>query len=365
MGVFSEQEYLRYTRQLQLPGLGSSGQQKLKTASVLVVGCGGLGAPVSLYLAGAGVGKLTLIDGDRVDLGNLHRQVIYTEADVGQPKVQASAARLRALNSDIQIEAIDASLQADNVDALVASCDLVLDCSDNVATRLLLNRICITHNRPWLFASVYQYSGQCALFLPGNACYQCLYREPPTTAIDCNSAGVLGVLPGLLGTLQANEALRFLSGLETSSAGHLLLVESQDMQVQRLRLNQHHDCPACAADQPALALSPEPLPASSSDAEIADFEAALRDESTHIIDVRSSEERLAFDLGGEHLPLDQLAESTLQALCPDRDATLLFYCQSGARSAQACELARSLGYRSCSLSGGIASELQRRAERKR
>ena len=362
MGNFSEQEYLRYTRHLQLPGLGNAGQQTLKTARVLVVGCGGLGAPVSLYLAGAGIGHITLVDGDTVALSNLHRQVIYTEADVGQSKALASAARLRALNSDVNIEAIANPLTDSNVDALVSNSDLVLDCTDNVSARLLLNQSCIRHRKPWLFASVYQYSGQCALFLPGQACYQCLYPEPPTTAIDCNSAGVLGVVPGLLGTLQASEAQRFLCGLETSSAGHLLLVESQDMQVQRLRLNRRDDCPACTPGKPALDIPAAAACANPVDNEIDGIDAALADPGTRVIDVRSDAERAAFNFGGDHLPLDQLSAASLGALGLPSSARLLFYCQSGVRSARARDTAQALGYRCFSLRGGIAGELQRRAQ---
>ena len=364
MAYFSEQEYLRYTRQLQLPGLGSAGQRALKSARVLIVGCGGLGAPVSLYLAGAGVGKLTLVDGDAVDLSNLHRQIIFTEADVGQPKALVAANRLRGMNSDIDIDAICEPLHAGNARTLVEQSDLVLDCTDSVAARYLINENCIATTRPWLFASVHQYSGQCALFLPGKACYRCLYPEAPSTAVDCNAAGVLGALPGLLGTLQANEALRYLCGMETSSAGHLLLVESADMQVQRLQLGQRDNCPACSQpDKPGPL--PIEIPLAANLAHQADeLKPAVLDADTVLIDVRSHEERAAFHMGGEHLPLDELDHDRLESLASSSQGTpptLLFYCQSGPRSERACAIAAACGYSARSIPGGIAAELQRRA----
>ena len=210
MSLFTAKEYRRYVRHIQLPQVGVNGQLKLKQAHVVIVGCGGLGAPVSLYLAAAGIGKITLIDGDAVELSNLQRQITFSEQAIGLNKAQQTAERIRAINSDISIIAIDQHLDSGNADAIIQDGDLILDCSDNFSTRHLINRTCKRLAQPWIYASVFQFSGQCAVFSPYKHCYQCIYPRQPEQAIDCNSNGVLGTLPGFVGTLQANQAINYL-----------------------------------------------------------------------------------------------------------------------------------------------------------
>lgn len=354
---FSAREWLRYARQVQLPEVGADGQQRLRDARVLVVGAGGLGAPAALYLAGAGVGRLILVDGDTAALSNLHRQVLFTESDVGTDKAQAAARQLGARNADIQVTAVAAPLTAGNVDALVAETDLVLDCTDQLAVRYLLNAACRRHTKPWLFAAVDRFAGQLALFDPDGACFQCLYPHHPEGLLDCAAAGVLGVVPGMLGLLQAGEALKLLLGLPTPSRGHLLLWDALGLELRRLRLRRDPDCPCCNTEGRA-----EPPPARGCAVPGADWElpppsfaAALERGDGALVDVRSTTEFAAFNLGGVNIPLDELsAEDPRLGKRP-----LLLVCQSGVRSRRAAERLRAAGCEAVfSLRGGILGWLE-------
>lgn len=357
---FSAREWLRYARQVQLPEVGPAGQRRLRDARVLIVGAGGLGAPAALYLAGAGVGRLTLVDGDAVALSNLHRQVLYAEADLGAGKATAAARQLRARNADIQVSAIAAPLSAANVDALVADADLVLDCTDRMAVRYLINAACRRHARPWLFAAVERFAGQLALFVPDGACFQCLYPHQPQGLQDCAAAGVLGVVPGLLGLLQAGEALKFLLGLETPSRNHLLLWDALGLELRRLRLRRDPDCPCCASDG-AAAPPPEPACATAEVVEleltVAGFAAARARGDAVLVDVRSPAEYAAFNLGGCNIPLDELHADDARL----GGAPVLFLCQTGVRSRRAAEQLRAAGHTAAfSLRGGILGWLEER-----
>jgi adenylyltransferase/sulfurtransferase len=365
MTEFSHQEYLRYTRHIQLSSIGVNGQSKLKKSHVLIVGCGGLGAPVSLYLAAAGVGCITLIDGDVVELSNLQRQITFSENDIGKSKAECTQQRLQSLNSDIHITAINQPLSPDNAEALIKAADLVLDCTDNFATRYLVNDLCKLNNTAWIYASVYQSSGQCALFTPDQSCFRCLFPNPPLDALDCNSAGVLGVLPGLLGTLQATEALKVLAGTPSAISNTLLLVEADDMHFQKMALQQDKNCDCCNNDSFAF----DPLSSHyqiqdvSSDVYMysiaaADFKEWSKRDDVLLIDVRDKNENAAFNLGGEHIPLHQLSSSTSASLesiaSLDKNKTIILYCQSGVRSQQACQLLRDQNIEAFSVAGGIA-----------
>lgn len=360
---FSGREVLRYSRHLQLPQVGTSGQLRLRAAHALVIGCGGLGAPVAQYLAAAGVGRLTLVDGDVVELSNLQRQVTFSEQDIGLSKSGQTQKRLKGLNSDIDVVAVSEHLNLDNAEALFSSADIVLDCTDNFAARYLINDVCKLRQLPWIFASIHQFSGQMAFFEPDGPCFRCLFPEPPQNVENCSAAGVLGVLPGILGTLQAAEALKYLLGLPLSLAGKLMMVEITDMQFQSFSLTQSNDCIACAgqdgldpqsefynahcADNTAIAATTE-LSAAHFLKAIADDPNAL------LIDVRNPDEHSAFNLGGTNVPLDQLT-----AWFEDTNSKkqLLFYCQIGARSARACELATKYGHTAKNLRGGINAYL--------
>lgn len=365
MTEFSSQEYLRYTRHIQLSSIGVNGQCKLKNAHVLIVGCGGLGAPVSLYLAAAGVGRITLIDGDVVELSNLQRQITFSENDIGKSKAECTQQRLQSLNSDILVTAINQPFSTGNAEALIKAADLVLDCTDNFATRYLINDLCKLNNTAWIYASVYQSSGQCALFTPNQSCFRCLFPSPPQDALDCNSAGVLGVLPGLLGTLQATEALKILAGTASAISNTLLMVETDEMHFQKIALQQDKNCSCC--NKKSFTFNPlsthyqmqcaaEDSPMHSIAA--ADFKEWSKRDDVLLIDVRDKIENDAFNLGGEHIPLHRLSSSIPASLAStatfDKKKTIILYCQSGVRSQQACQLLRDQNINAFSVVGGIA-----------
>ena len=234
--TFTASEWLRYTRHIQLPQLGAEGQARLKQSHVLIVGCGGLGSPVSLYLAAAGVGHITLIDGDTVDITNLQRQILFGTEQVGENKAESGKQRLQDLNPDIDVSTVTSHLTPENAEDLITAADLVIDCTDNFSVRYLINDLCVENKKPWLFAAIHQFKGQCALFLPEEACFRCLFPEVSADVEDCNTAGVLGVLPGILGTFQATEAIQYLAGLPTPLKNNLLLVDALDFNFQKIKI---------------------------------------------------------------------------------------------------------------------------------
>ena len=359
MTYFNSQEFSRYTRHIQLGDIGVEGQRKLKSARVLIVGCGGLGAPVSLYLAAAGVGQLTLVDGDHVELSNLQRQVIFTEADIGLSKAICAQTRLKALNGHIEVNAVSERLSVDNAERLIQAADLVIDCTDNFATRYLINDVCKVHGKTWIYASVYQFSGQCALFTSEQTCFRCLFPKPPSNAPDCNSHGVLGVLPGLLGTIQATEAIKYLTGIASGIANTLLLVEADTMQMQKIQLRPDEDCPCCdnnfsfnsalADYQPACHTVRNEHDKYSLAAQ--EFNQHQRSKEVVLLDVRDKNEHDAFNLGGLHVPLNEL-EQRLDELPSNQK--IIVYCQSGVRSTAAVQLLRQANLDVMSVNGGIA-----------
>lgn len=365
MSHFSAEEWQRYQRHIQLPSLGVNGQLCLKQAHVVIVGIGGLGCPVVQYLGAAGVGRITLVDGDTISRSNLHRQVLFGEADIGQYKAHVAASRVRSNNSSITVDAITQNLQPENALPLIEKADLVLDCSDNFAVRYLINDICVNTATPWLFASVVQMSGQAALFVPGKACFRCLFPEPPEGVADCNSAGVLGTLPGIVGLLQANEGIKLLTGQECPLQSHLMLIEGLDLQFRPIRLKQSASCPcgsgnidlAAMANDYIVACSNSAATAASLDSE--KFAEARDSTGIILIDVRSALEYEGFNLGGINLPLSEDFVRAVEAEAIDRETPCLLYCQSGKRSEKAAEQLRIAGYRNVKhLAGGISSWLE-------
>lgn len=240
----------RYRRQINLPEVGESGQRRLAESRVLVVGAGGLGCPAALYLAAAGVGTLGLVDDDHVERSNLHRQVLHTEADVGLPKVHSAQSALRARNPDIHVVAHHRRLDGDSAAALVADYDIILDGSDNFATRYRLNDACVAAAKPLIHAAIHRFEGQVTVIDPagGGPCYRCLFPEPPPAELapSCSEAGVLGVLPGQLGLIEATEALKLILGIGEPLRGTLLCVDTLTNSYRSLRVAPRADCPVCA-----------------------------------------------------------------------------------------------------------------------
>ncbi|HZI30105.1 MAG TPA: molybdopterin-synthase adenylyltransferase MoeB [Gemmatimonadaceae bacterium] len=350
-------ELARYGRHLTLPEFGLEGQQRLKAARVAVVGLGGLGSPAALYLAAAGIGTMGLIDGDRVDLTNLQRQVLYDDADVGSPKVDVASRRLARMNPDVQIRSFATRLDSGNALEILQDFDIVLDGSDNFPTRYLVNDATVLLGIPSVHGSVLRFEGRISLFGTENGpCYRCLYPEPPPPGVvqDCQDAGVLGVMPGLIGVLQATEVIKTICRLGESLAGRLLIVDGLGLRFRTFSIAKNPACPACSTralraliDYEAFCGTGTRVPAVSPSGALQHL---TRD--TQVLDVR---ERWEFEIGhlpGARLvPLAQL-ENHLATLDPGRD--ILVYCHHGSRSAAAVTRLQAAGFTRVShLEGGI------------
>lgn len=360
--LFSGEEWLRYSRHLLQGRIGAAGQTRLRRAAVVVVGLGGLGSPVAQYLTAAGVGRLVLIDGDRVDLSNLQRQPLYTLEDVGESKAQAARRRLTALNPHIAVEAHSQWLDEDHARALAAA-DLVMDCTDRIDARYRINHLCLRGGTPWCYAAVADFSAQLALFradrAPEAACYGCLFPEPaPSGGGDCNANGILGAVPGVAGALQALVALKFLLGLETGCDNRLLQWDLLTLGRRGFELAPAPDCRHCRGAAP-----PGELATCTSPGEVPLLPAReFRHWRYAIWDLRSEAERSGFHLGGQHRPFDESDfHRRLRAL--PRDEPLLLYCETGGRSGRAASLARELGWTGVrSLDGGVQAVLEAERE---
>lgn len=263
----SAQDTERYDRHLRLPEIGLAGQRRLLASKVLLVGAGGLGSPAGLYLAAAGIGTLSLVDDDHVERSNLQRQVLHGDDDIGRPKVRSAAARLQTLNPGVRVHAIEQRLLAENACELLAGHDLVIDGADNFATRYLVNAACVQLGIPWVYGAVERFRGQVSVFVPGQGpCYRCLFPEPPPAefAPNCSEAGVLGVLPGVIGLLQATEAIKQLLGLGQTLQGTLLNYDALRMRFDRIGLERDPACPGCADGLDLLARMPAGIAAACS-----------------------------------------------------------------------------------------------------
>ncbi len=370
------QELERYGRHLVIPQVGPDGQRRLKAARVLLVGAGGLGSPAALYLAAAGVGRLTIVDHDTVDRSNLQRQLLHGEADVGRLKVESARDRLRDVNPHVAVDVHATRLTAANALDVVRGHDLVLDGSDNFATRYLVNDACVLAGVPNVYASVQRFEGQASVFAaPGGPCYRCLFPEPPPPDLvpNCAEAGVLGVLPGLLGTIQATEALKLLLGVGEPLVGRLLLVDALAMRLRTIAIPRDPNCPACGTrelralvDYDAWCAGPGRAAATGAPAEAAPAEAPVEEIAPAklaaglaagaplvLLDVREPNEWAAARIPGARLvPLGTL-DAALATLDPRADVVV--HCQSGVRSALAARRLRAAGFtRVRSLTGGIA-----------
>jgi adenylyltransferase/sulfurtransferase len=249
----SEEQQERYSRHIVLGELGPAGQRKLLGSSVLVLGVGGLGSPVAMYLAAAGVGRLGLLDGDRIDLSNLQRQVIHPDAARGRPKAEVAAERARELNPDVEVVAHTLTLGRENALEILGAYDLIVDGTDNFQTRYLANDAAYLLGRPLVHGSIFRFEGQVSDFVPGSGCYRCLYPEPPPPGMvpSCRQAGVLAALPGVIGTIQAVEAIKLLTGLGRPLVGRLLLHDTLAMSFREMRLRRNHACVLCG-DHPTV-----------------------------------------------------------------------------------------------------------------
>lgn len=357
--MLSETERIRYARHLVLPEIGEVGQEKLKRASALVVGAGGLGSPVAMYLAAAGVGRIGLVDFDRVDVTNLHRQVLYGTSDVNRPKLEAAAERLRDMNREIAIERHDVALSSGNAMDILGGYDVVIDGTDNFPTRYLVNDACVFLGKPNVYGSIFRFEGQVSVFFAREGpCYRCLYPEPPPPDFvpSCAEGGVLGVLPGVIGTIQATEAIKLLAGIGEPLIGRLMLFDALRMSFRQLRLKKNEQCAVCGAHPTVTQLIDyEGFCNPALPSEVAEIPAAAL-----VIDVREPHEWSAGHIdGARHIPMRTIPEQ-LDSIPRDRDVVV--YCQHGQRSAHVLEFLHSEGFhRARHLKGGYVAWLRSRS----
>jgi len=358
-------EMVRYSRHLLLPEVGVEGQRRLKAARVLLVGAGGLGSPAALYLAAAGVGTLGIVDFDVVDLSNLHRQLLHGTSDVGRSKLASAIDRLRDVNPHVVVEPHEIRLTSENALALIARYDLVVDGTDNFQTRYLVNDACVLTGRPNVYGSIFRFDGQVSVFCTADGpCYRCLYREPPPPGMvpSCAEGGVLGILPGLVGTLQATEAIKLILGIGEPLVGRFALIDALGARQRTVAIGRDPTCPACGTrelqsliDYDAFCGVPAGPEAEAAVPEITPVELAewiARGDDFDLVDVREPHESAIARLPGARLvPLGGFADA-IPTL--DRARDIVVHCRSGARSARAVRQLQLAGFtRAWNLAGGI------------
>ncbi len=365
--MLTADECARYSRHLSLPEIGVVGQEKIKTARILIVGAGGLGSPASLYLAAAGVGTLGIIDHDRIDLSNLQRQILFESTQLGASKADTARARLLALNPEISVQAYNQKLTADNAVQLIQPYDLVIDGSDRLATRYLINDVCVILRKPLVSAAIYRFEGQAMTYVPERGpCYRCLFPQSIDGMVpNCAEAGVLGVLPGVFGALQAAEALKIVLDIGTPLLGRLLTFDALDMRWQEFKFTRRLDCAVCgesasirtpqdsaAAGQSRVALLIERLQPRALHARL-----QLIGDPPILIDVRENHEYSVSHLPEAiNIPLRELSQRLGEIRAA---ATSIFICRSGARSLAAASLAIEAGHPSVAhLEGGMLAWAQ-------
>jgi adenylyltransferase/sulfurtransferase len=374
----SREEILRYSRHLLIPEVGLQGQIRLKSSSALIVGTGGLGSPVALYLAAAGVGHIGLVDYDMVDESNLQRQVIHGTGMVGRLKVESARARLLDLNPDIQVEGFNEPFTSANAMRIAEPFDIIIDGTDNFPTRYLVNDLCVLTGKPDVYGAIYRFEGQASVFYAREGpCYRCLFPEPPPPGLvpSCADAGVLGILPGTIGTIQATEVIKFLLGIGSSLSGRLLLYNALDMSFDYVKLKKNPGCKVCGPHPeitalvdyfefcgvPGLDHTEGPADAKWNITALHLSKRLKRGDKIRLIDVREPHELdISHIAGAENLPLGLLA-ARLGEL--DSAQEIVLFCKSGTRSARALELLMSAGFQKVkNLRGGInawASDVDR------
>jgi adenylyltransferase/sulfurtransferase len=363
--TLSNEEIRRYSRHLILPEVGLEGQKKLKAARVLAVGAGGLGSPLAVYLAAAGVGTIGLVDFDVVDDSNLHRQILFGTSDVGKPKLSVAVRRLKELNPNVEVVPFDERLTSANALEIVRGFDVVADGTDNFPTRYLVNDACVLTGKPNVYASIFRFEGQASVFWAEKGpCYRCLYSEPPPPGLvpSCAEGGVLGILPGLLGLIQATETIKIVLGGGESLVGRLLLVDALSMRFRELKLRKNPDCVLCGKNPTVTKLidyeafcgiAPEPAEAGVPEISVEELAAMRRRGDPFVLlDVREPHEIEICALPGSmRIPLGALTENLHRLSTADE---IVVHCRSGSRSAKAVAQLRQAGFRKVrNLAGGI------------
>src|SRR4051812_31807352 len=369
--ALSNDEILRYSRHLIIPEVGIEGQQKLKAAKVLLIGAGGLGAPLGLYLAAAGVGKLGLVDFDVVDFTNLQRQVIHATQDVGRKKLDSAADKMKAINPHVEIVKHEVALTSENALDIMKDYDIVVDGTDNFPTRYLVNDACVILKKPNVYGSIFRFEGQATVFAyEGGPCYRCLYPEPPPPGLvpSCAEGGVLGILPGTIGLIQATETVKLILGIGQPLVGRLVLYDALTMKFRELKLRRNPECPVCG-DHPTVtklidyqqfcgvpqqaAAEPETAKAAAGEITVKEVKEKLdRGDNFVLVDVREPHEYKICNIPvAKLMPLGQVAQR-LGELDPKAD--IVVHCKSGVRSAKACGILRQAGFQQVrNMKGGI------------
>jgi molybdopterin/thiamine biosynthesis adenylyltransferase/rhodanese-related sulfurtransferase len=363
----SNEEITRYSRHLILPEVGMAGQKKLKATSVLCIGTGGLGSPILMYLAAAGIGKIGIVDFDVVDFSNLQRQIAHGTADVGRPKVESGKETINSINPEVEVVVHETRLSADNVMEIMAPYDIVVDGTDNFPTRYLTNDACVLLKKPNVYGSIFRFEGQASVFAPelGGPCYRCLYPEPPPPGMvpSCAEGGVLGVLPGIVGCIQATEILKLALGKGSPLVNRLLLFNALDMKFRELKLRRDPKCPICG-DNPTITelidyeefcgigLEPEDPQQHPDEVTVQQMKEALAGNDIAVIDVREHDEAEIAKIDG--VPMIPLSELPQRFTELDPNQTIYLHCKMGARSLKAVDFLKQQGFKYCkSVAGGI------------
>ncbi len=365
----SDSELRRYARHLVIPEVGVEGQIKLKMASVLIVGAGGLGSPLGMYLAAAGIGKIGIVDSDNVSYSNLQRQVLFAEGDVGLPKAEIAKERLLEINPGIEVKSYDVKLEADNAVDIIKDYDIVVDGSDNFSAKYLLNDACVLLGKPFVYGSVLKFEGQVSVFYTKEGpCYRCLYPEPPENVLSCEEAGVLGVLPGIIGSIQANEVIKIVIGKGELLTGRLLMLNALEMKFKELKFDKNPDCPVCGKNPVIKNLNKENYnfenrKTENNNAELKnenriqhnliqhnqiqhnEWEITVNEmkikidnrEKFFLVDVREPFETKISSIGGELIPINDLPGRINEL---NKEEEIIVYCRTGHRSHHAVQYLR-------------------------
>src|SRR5436190_181206 len=364
--ALSNDEILRYSRHLIMPEVGMDGQTKLKAARVLCIGAGGLGSPLALYLTAAGVGTLGIVDFDVVDFTNLQRQVIHTTADVGRPKLESATEKIKAINPFVNVRAFETKLTSANALNIFRDFDIVVDGTDNFPTRYLVNDACVLTGKPNVYGSIFRFEGQASVFaMKEGPCYRCLYPEPPPPGLvpSCAEGGVLGILPGLVGVIQATEAIKLILGKGDPLIGRLLLVDALGMKFRELKLRKNPDCPVCGKHPSITKLidynefcgirgEEKPMEVGVPEIQVEELKRRLDSgEDVFVLDVREPHEYQICNINGYLIPLGDLPKRVHEL---DSSREIVAHCRSGARSAKAVDFLRQAGFKKVhNLAGGI------------
>jgi molybdopterin/thiamine biosynthesis adenylyltransferase/rhodanese-related sulfurtransferase len=364
--TLTNDEILRYSRHLIMPEVGMEGQLKLKAARVLCIGAGGLGSPLALYLGAAGVGTLGIVDFDVVDYTNLQRQIIHSTSDVGRKKLDSAEEKLKAINPFLNIRKFDTRLSSENALELFREFDIIADGTDNFPTRYLVNDACVLTGKPNVYGSIFRFEGQASVFATQEGpCYRCLYPEPPPPGLvpSCAEGGVLGILPGLVGVMQATEVIKLILGKGEALIGRLLLIDALDMKFRELKLRKNPDCPVCGTHPTITRLidynefcgirgEEKPVETLTADIQVEELKKRLdAGENLFVLDVREPHEYQICNIGGHLIPLGDLPKRVNEL---DSSQEIVAHCRSGVRSAKAVDFLRHAGFKKVhNLAGGI------------